>query len=141
MNHPTMVTNWGVIGYILGNIFRNSLWTSESSGKLTKIPMGTDGDTLRRREKNKKSLCPHLPQREKKLDCSWVHAEPSHWLHEISLSKTVRHQFPTGLIPLVKNWDTYCIFQVSIRFSRKVQHYIGWRNNTSSLVLEVFFEL
>jgi hypothetical protein len=28
-----------------------------------------------------------------------VHAEPSHWLHEISLSKTVHHHFSPGLTP------------------------------------------
>jgi hypothetical protein len=38
--------------------------------EIDENPMGTDGDTLRRREKKIKSLCPHLPQREKKLDCS-----------------------------------------------------------------------
>ncbi len=27
-----------------------------------------------------------------------MHAEPSHWLHEISISKTVRHHFWPGLI-------------------------------------------
>jgi len=27
-----------------------------------------------------------------------VHAEPSHWLHEISISKTVGHHFWPGLI-------------------------------------------
>jgi hypothetical protein len=29
----------------------------------------------------------------------WVHAEPFHWLHEISISKTVCHHFWPGLIP------------------------------------------
>jgi hypothetical protein len=28
-----------------------------------------------------------------------VHAEPSHWLHEISISNPVRHHFWPGLIP------------------------------------------
>jgi hypothetical protein len=28
-----------------------------------------------------------------------VHAEPSHWLHEISISKIIRHHFWPGLIP------------------------------------------
>jgi hypothetical protein len=28
-----------------------------------------------------------------------VHAEPSHWLHEISIFKTVHHHFWPGLIP------------------------------------------
>jgi hypothetical protein len=28
-----------------------------------------------------------------------VHPEPSHWLHEISISKIVCHHFQPGLIP------------------------------------------
>jgi hypothetical protein len=28
-----------------------------------------------------------------------MHAEPSHWLHKISISKTIRHHFWPGLIP------------------------------------------
>jgi hypothetical protein len=28
-----------------------------------------------------------------------VHAEPSHWLHEIFISRTVCHHFWPGLIP------------------------------------------
>ncbi len=31
-----------------------------------------------------------------------MHAEPSHWLHEISISKTVRHHFWHGLTPHYK---------------------------------------
>jgi hypothetical protein len=33
-----------------------------------------------------------------------VHAECSHWLHEISISKTVGHHFWPGLIAREKNW-------------------------------------
>jgi hypothetical protein len=40
---------------------------------------------------------PPTPQKEKKLYNSWVHAETSHWLHEISLTKTVHHHFSPGL--------------------------------------------
>jgi hypothetical protein len=55
---------------------------------------------LRTREKTKKSppLPPSSQKGKKKLDRSWVHAEPSHWLHEISLSKTVHHHFAPWLI-------------------------------------------
>jgi hypothetical protein len=33
-----------------------------------------------------------------------VHAERSHWLHEISISKTVGHHFWPGLIARAKIW-------------------------------------
>ncbi len=62
------------------------------------------GNTLGTREENKKKSLFPLSKR-KKLDRSWVHAEPSHWLHEISLSKIVHHHFPSGLIPpIINNW-------------------------------------
>jgi hypothetical protein len=38
------------------------------------------------------------PSKRKKLDHSSVHAEPSHWLHEISTSKIVGHHFWLGLM-------------------------------------------
>jgi len=38
-----------------------------------------------------------------------VPAEPSHWLHEISVSKTVRHQFWPGLLPPLLTGGTYFI--------------------------------
>jgi len=41
---------------------------------------------------------PPPPLKRKKLDRSWVHAEPSHWLYEISISKTVGHHFWPGLM-------------------------------------------
>jgi hypothetical protein len=37
--------------------------------------------------------------KERKKKALWVHAEPSHWLHEISISKTVCDNFWPGLIP------------------------------------------
>ncbi len=36
--------------------------------------------------------------RKEKPRPSWVHAEPSHWLHEISISKSVGHHFWPGLM-------------------------------------------
>jgi hypothetical protein len=70
-----------------------------------------DGNTLGRREKNKKSLSPPpvpIPQYvHKKKTRLFVSAEPFHWLHEISLSKTVRHHLSPGLIPIPKSWGTF----------------------------------
>jgi len=42
---------------------------------------------MRTIEKKKHKIL--TPQKEKKLDPSWVHAEPSHWLHEAFVFKTV----------------------------------------------------
>jgi hypothetical protein len=45
------------------------------------------------RKKNKRQLPPPPSPKRKDQGPSWVHAEPSHWLHEIFISKTVRHYF------------------------------------------------
>jgi hypothetical protein len=39
-----------------------------------------------------------------------MHAEPSHWLHEISISKTVCHHFWPGLIPPLQTGGAYLLF-------------------------------
>jgi hypothetical protein len=50
---------------------------------------------------------PPAPSKNRKLDHSWVHSEPSHWLHEISFSKTVhRHDLPM-LIAGAEFWGPY----------------------------------
>jgi hypothetical protein len=38
-------------------------------------------------------------KKRKRIKALSVHAEPSHWLHEISISKTVCHHFWSGLVP------------------------------------------
>ncbi len=54
----------------------------------------------RKKWKNEKIPPPTPPNlKENKIKALWVHSEPSHWLHEISISKTVRHHFWPGLIP------------------------------------------
>jgi len=88
---------WEHLGERIWKQFRN--WM-EPRGKIIK----PHGNTLRTKEKNPSPPC-RLSKR-KKLDCSWVYAEPSCWLHDISLSKTVRHHFSPGLI-LPKSWGTF----------------------------------
>ncbi len=36
-----------------------------------------------------------------------MHAEPSHWLHEISISKTVCHHFWPGLMAGAEIWGQW----------------------------------
>ncbi len=73
---------------------------------------------------------PRPPQKEKNQGPPWVHAESSHWLHEISIFKTVRHHFWAGLmagsviwghsknkswendIPLGSSYSNICLFFV-----------------------------
>jgi len=76
----------------------NHIW--EHFGSL----MGTWCEHIgSQRKKNKKIPCPPLPppplKKKKKKD-------HSHWLHEISLSKNVHHQFFAWatLMPILKNW-------------------------------------
>jgi hypothetical protein len=57
----------------------------EHIGKL----MGTHGELERNmlgtKEKWKRSFPPTQNLKENKIKALWVHAEPSHWLHEISM--------------------------------------------------------
>jgi hypothetical protein len=48
------------------------------------------------KEKGKKSSPKNL---EKKFQGTLRDVEPSHWLHEIFISKTIHHHFWLGLIP------------------------------------------
>jgi hypothetical protein len=57
-----------------------------------------DGNTLRTIKNLFISLSSPHPLKKKKLDCSWVHAKPSHRLHQIFLSKAVHHHFSPMLM-------------------------------------------
>jgi hypothetical protein len=48
---------------------------------------------------NLNRTCWKQRKNEKKIKALWMHAETSHWLHEISISKTVGHHSWPGLIP------------------------------------------
>jgi hypothetical protein len=67
-------------GNILGNAFGNlgTLWEFENSLRTWWEHIG---------KKEKIPVFPPPPSR------SWVHAEPSHWLHETFISKTVHPHF------------------------------------------------
>ncbi len=86
---------------ILGTREALGTW-SEPHGKM----MGTRG-----KKTKKKSLSLPLPpshhppqEKKKKVDYSWVHAESSHWLHEISLffQNCSSPFFLPRLIPLLR---------------------------------------
>jgi hypothetical protein len=69
-----------------------------------------------KRNKTKKSLFPPPLPKRKKLDRSWVHVEPSHWLHEISISKTVGHHFWPGLMAYAEIWGHSHFFMTLMIF-------------------------
>jgi hypothetical protein len=77
---------------------------------------------MKRREKKKQKIplsptCPHPPYVHKKKTGLFVNAEPFHWLHEISLSKTVHHHLSPGLIPIPKSWGTFPFYTLPIHLS------------------------
>ncbi len=82
--------------------------------------LGAWQEHIRNKVKSKNSP----PPQRKKLDRSWVHSEPPHWLHEISLSKTVGHQFSPRLMMGAEFWglgkknlfDLKCIRNVNPAF-------------------------
>jgi hypothetical protein len=56
------------------------------------------GERLNKDEKQKKPTPPSPPERKNQGPSSGVHGEPSHWLPEISISKTVHCHFWPGLM-------------------------------------------
>jgi hypothetical protein len=63
-------------------------------------PWGTHWELEGNKGKMKKKPSPTHPKlKRKNIKALRVHAEPSHWLHEIFISKTVCHHFWPGLIP------------------------------------------
>jgi hypothetical protein len=78
-------------------------------------------NTLGSREKLKKIFLPPPPPPQNIKGKKTRHLEcmlgPSHWLHEISLSKRLHHHFWHGLMPLAKNtpliqcWGTFDILK------------------------------
>jgi hypothetical protein len=61
--------------------------------------------TRKQKQKITPRTWPH-PQKEKQGP-SWVHAQPSHWLQEISISKTVCHHFWPGLMAGAEIWGQW----------------------------------
>jgi len=66
-------------------------------------PLGTERKHVGNKEKMKKNLPTPLPQNLKEnksmhFECM-LSLSIEHWVHEISISKTVRHYFWPGLIP------------------------------------------
>ncbi len=79
-----MGTRWELDG--------NTLWQQIKYGNWLKArcywehPWEPDGNMLGTKKKRKE------------FEALWVHAEASHWLHEIYISKTVCHHFWPGLV-------------------------------------------
>ncbi len=79
------------------SVYINESWNfGQTIWAKSEVLLGTSWGTLQELENHLRTreiyIYPSPPlSKRKKLDRSRVHAEPSHWLHEISLSKTVRH--------------------------------------------------
>jgi hypothetical protein len=86
---------WEHFGNMMG-----ALW---AEGKKPKIPLSR--------------TCPHSPYVHKKKTGLFVSAEPSHWLHEISLSNTVHHHLSPGLRPVPKTRGTFPSYASPIHLS------------------------
>ncbi len=86
------------------------------------------------KKRKKEKVPPPHPQKEKQGP-SWMHAEPSHWLHEISISKTIYHHFWTGLRAGAEIW-----WDSSLAQGREIERELGGRvddNNPLNLFREV----
>jgi hypothetical protein len=84
-------------------------------------PMGTSWEFIGKKGKEQKiplsSTCPLPHTSTRKKIGLFVSVEPSHWLHEISLSKIVHHHLSPGLIPISKSWGTFQSFTSPIHLS------------------------
>jgi hypothetical protein len=100
----------GVISQCCASI-QGAIWEPDGN------PLGTWREHIGNKRKMKKiPPAPHLPklQREKHFR---VHAEPSHWLHEIFISKTVCHHFWPGWYPHYKPGLLILVWVYSVSLS------------------------
>jgi hypothetical protein len=79
---------------------RGGLWAKHMGGKWGAIE-NTIGEHIGNLENMMRTWYKHVGNKGKmkKIKALWVHAEASHWLHEISISKTVSHHFWPAIIP------------------------------------------
>jgi hypothetical protein len=83
-------------------------------------------------------------KKRKEIEAGWVHAEPSHWLHEISISETVRHHFWPGRVAALCFYNHLTISQSNLK--EPTTGSFGWRelmqlgpsHNSFALVQLVF---
>ncbi len=88
--------------------------------------MGTHWE---QRENEKNSSPPPHPNpklKRKRVKALWVHAEPSHWLHEISISRTVHHHFWPWIACII-NWGYLLVVKIWERNGFHGQY--PWRTN------------
>jgi hypothetical protein len=97
--------------------FRQTIW--DKIEVLLGMSWGTIWEhvenTLGTRENNN-NYSPTLTPKRKKLGPSWVHAEPSDWLHETFISKPVCHHFWPGLMAGAQPLGHSNILEVSLSF-------------------------
>jgi hypothetical protein len=97
-------TNIGNTG-TLWDLDRNHMatWWEQGKKNAKKIPLSPPSRLLTTPHRSKK-------RKKKKVKCSWVNAQPSHWLHEIFLffQNCLSPFFSPRLIPLLlQTWCTY----------------------------------
>jgi hypothetical protein len=94
-------TIWDEIEVLLGRP-RGTTWGTSREQTANMLPTHWEQG-----RKTKKITPPNptpTPKR-KKRGPAWLHSEPSHWLHEISISKTVgHHSFWPGLMAGAEFW-------------------------------------
>jgi len=132
----TLGTLWELERNILGTLWEPIGNLKGTFWELYGNPLGTWREHVGNKGKWKKKIPPTNPTpiplsppkklKRKQIKALWVHVEPSHWLHEISISKTVHHHFSPGLITPIINWGyvfiylfIYLVIQWHSQFSLK----------------------
>jgi hypothetical protein len=96
---------WGLWAKHMG-LKWGAIWEHPTLGNHWEL----EGNMFRTKEKWKKSSPPLTPPsktqnlKEKKIKALWVHAEPSHWLHEISIFQNSSSPFLAWANTPIINW-------------------------------------
>ncbi len=115
------------LGFHIFSSYTGELRFEQTMWDRTQVLLGTSWGThlgtwehIGNKWKKQKNLYTPL-QKEKTLDCSWVHAEPPHWLHEISASRTVGHHLLRRLMAGAEFWGHSLVFQHKPAMTHKIK--------------------
>ncbi len=117
-------------GFNLFSLYTGELRFEQTKWDKTQILLGTSWGTHlgtcehienKWKKKTKNPSTSPRPSKRKKLDCSWVFAEPLHWLHEISASRTVGHHFLPRLMAGAEFWGHSLVFQRKPAMTHKIK--------------------
>jgi hypothetical protein len=109
-------------------------------------PIGNLKGTCWEQRKNEKKILPptHTKLKIKKTKALWVHAEPSHWLHEISMFQNCSSPFlALSNTPIINwgylfYWEQQKIPKHQIALNKKKKNWAPWVDAGSPIFFTIF---